>query len=54
MKNASLHAQVALVVFGLASLTYGFYRAWPPLGFVAGGLILFMAGLLINKVSRDK
>lgn len=38
-----------LIGVGLVLLVYGLYCAWPPLGFIAGGAILTLVGLLMAR-----
>lgn len=37
------------VVCGLALAAYGFWLAWHPLGFILGGLMLIITGILYER-----
>ena len=39
----------ALAVIGFIALCYGCWLAWPPLGFIVGGLLLLIAAFYIGK-----
>jgi hypothetical protein len=40
-----------VVIAGLAAMSYGFWLAWPPLGFILGGLLAAAAGILRERGS---
>lgn len=41
----------ALLIAGAASVAYGAWLIYPPAGFIVGGLILLIAGVLASRGS---
>lgn len=39
----------AMVPAGIAAISYGFWLAWRPLGFIVGGLALSALGILLGR-----
>jgi len=37
------------VLAGIAVFSFGFWLAWPPLGFIAGGLSISALGVLLGR-----
>jgi uncharacterized membrane protein YiaA len=37
------------VFFGIDVFSFGFWLAWPPLGFITGGLSLAALGVLLGR-----
>ncbi len=38
-----------LAVLGFIALCYGCWLAWPPLGFIIGGVLLLIAALFLGR-----
>lgn len=38
-----------LELVGFAAIAYGFWMAWPPLGFIIGGVLLALTAWLIDR-----
>jgi len=49
--RAHLAASVADLasLIGLIGFSYGFWLTWKPLGFIVGGLALFVLGILLGR-----
>lgn len=46
---------VAVVLTGMAALSFGLWMAWPPLGPISAGIELILLGLAAHsEVSKDK
>jgi hypothetical protein len=41
----------ALMVAGAAGVSYGAWLAWPPAGWIIGGLLLIAAGVVAAKAA---
>lgn len=50
---AGLFAREAAGIAGAASVTYGFWLAWPPLGFIVGGGIVLAAVIILAGRDND-
>ena len=46
MGDHGMNVLLLIGLSGLAALVYGCYRAWPPLGWIVGGLILALFAVL--------
>jgi hypothetical protein len=38
-----------LELIGFAGIGYGFWLAWPPLGFIVGGVLLALVAYLVDR-----
>ncbi len=44
--------KTALCLLGLAAIVYGFWLMYRPLGFIAGGMLLFILALIIDRIQE--
>jgi hypothetical protein len=43
-----------IFLVGLGALSYGFWLAWRPLGFIVGGIVLAAAGGLLGRDAQRR